>query len=40
MRRRRCSSCWRESGKVATFGEGVRLVQRRDASLDYWEGEP
>lgn len=29
-----------DSGKVGTFGEGVRLVQRRDAALDYWEGEP
>jgi uncharacterized cupin superfamily protein len=29
-----------DSGKVGMFGKGVRLVQRREASLDYWDGEP
>jgi uncharacterized cupin superfamily protein len=29
-----------DSGKVAAFAQGVRLVQRREASLDYWDGEP
>jgi uncharacterized cupin superfamily protein len=29
-----------DSGKVGVFGDGLRLLQRRDASLDYWDGEP
>lgn len=29
-----------DSGKVGTFAPGVRLLQRREAGLDYWDGEP
>jgi uncharacterized cupin superfamily protein len=29
-----------DSGKVGAFAEGVRLLQRREAGLDYWDGEP
>jgi uncharacterized cupin superfamily protein len=29
-----------DSGKVGAFSPGVRLLQRREAGLDYWEGEP
>ena len=29
-----------DSGKVGAFGGGVRLIQRRAANLDYWDGEP
>lgn len=28
-----------DSKKLAVFGAGERFVQRRDASLDYWDGE-
>ena len=28
-----------DSGKVGVFGEGLRLLQRREAGLDYWDGE-
>ena len=28
-----------DSGKVGTFGTGLRLLQRREAGLDYWDGE-
>ncbi|MFG6412326.1 cupin domain-containing protein [Roseateles sp. DC23W] len=29
-----------DSGKVGIFSDGLRLLQRREAGLDYWEGEP
>jgi uncharacterized cupin superfamily protein len=29
-----------DSGKVAAYADGHRLVQRPDANLDYWDGEP
>lgn len=29
-----------DSGKVGVFSEGLRLLQRREAGLDYWDGEP
>ena len=29
-----------DSGKVGAFAPGVRLLQRREAGLDYWDGEP
>lgn len=29
-----------DSGKVGAFAPGVRLQQRREAGLDYWDGEP
>ncbi len=29
-----------DSGKTAAFAPGVRLVQRAEANLDYWDGEP
>lgn len=29
-----------DSGKVAAYADGQRLVQRPDANLDYWDGEP
>lgn len=29
-----------DSGKVAVFSRGPALIQRRDNTLDYWEGEP
>lgn len=29
-----------DSGKLGAFAPGVRLLQRREASLDYWDGEP
>jgi uncharacterized cupin superfamily protein len=29
-----------DSGKVGTSAPGLRLQQRRDAGLDYWDGEP
>lgn len=29
-----------DSGKVGVFSDGLRLLQRRDAGLDYWDGEP
>jgi uncharacterized cupin superfamily protein len=29
-----------DSDKVAAFGEGLRVVHRRGAGLDYWDGEP
>jgi len=29
-----------DSGKVGAFGTGLRLLQRREAGLDYWDGEP
>lgn len=28
-----------DSGKVGVFSEGLRLLQRREAGLDYWDGE-
>jgi len=29
-----------DSGKVGVFAKGLRLLQRREAGLDYWDGEP
>ncbi len=29
-----------DSGKVAAYTRGVRIVQRPGNSLDYWDGEP
>lgn len=29
-----------DSGKVAAYGGGVRHITRRDAGVDYWDGEP
>lgn len=29
-----------DSGKVAAYARGVRIVQRTGSSLDYWDGEP
>ncbi|MBV8034535.1 cupin domain-containing protein [Roseateles sp.] len=29
-----------DSGKVGSFAPGLRLLQRREAGLDYWDGEP
>jgi uncharacterized cupin superfamily protein len=29
-----------DSGKYAAFGTGLRAIQRPEASLDYWDGEP
>ncbi len=29
-----------DSGKVGVFSDGLRLLQRREAGLDYWDGEP
>lgn len=29
-----------DSGKVGVFSTELRLLQRREAGLDYWEGEP
>ena len=29
-----------DSGKVAVFSKGPAFIQRRDESLDYWDGEP
>jgi uncharacterized cupin superfamily protein len=29
-----------DSGKIGAFAAGVRLVQRGEANLDYWDGEP
>ncbi|HEU6455741.1 MAG TPA: cupin domain-containing protein [Roseateles sp.] len=29
-----------DSGKVGVFAEGLRYLQKRDAGLDYWDGEP
>ena len=29
-----------DSGKVGAYAPGLRLLQRREAGLDYWEGEP
>ena len=29
-----------DSGKVGVFAPGLRLLQRREAGLDYWDGEP
>ena len=28
-----------DSGKVGAFAPGLRLLQRREAGLDYWDGE-
>ena len=28
-----------DSGKIGVAGEGLRLLLRRDAEVDYWEGE-
>ncbi|MGQ3054645.1 MAG: cupin domain-containing protein [Roseateles sp.] len=29
-----------DSGKVGIFTPGLRLLQKREAGLDYWDGEP
>jgi uncharacterized cupin superfamily protein len=29
-----------DSGKIGAFAKGHRLIQRREATLDYWDGEP
>lgn len=29
-----------DSGKLGAFAPGVRHLQRREAGLDYWDGEP
>jgi uncharacterized cupin superfamily protein len=29
-----------DSGKIAAYGRGHELVQRPQANLDYWDGEP
>ena len=29
-----------DSGKLAAYAKGVRLIQRAEANLDYWDGEP
>ncbi len=29
-----------DSAKVGIFTPGLRLLQRKDAGLDYWDGEP
>ena len=29
-----------DSGKVGIFTPGLRYLQKRDAGVDYWEGEP
>lgn len=29
-----------DSGKVGVFSTELRLLQRREAGLDYWDGEP
>lgn len=29
-----------DSGKVGIFTPGLRYLQKRDAGLEYWEGEP
>ena len=29
-----------DSGKIAASASGLRLVQRAEANLDYWDGEP
>ncbi|KQV52928.1 auxin-binding protein [Pelomonas sp. Root1217] len=29
-----------DSGKVGSFAPGLRLLQRKEAGLDYWDGEP
>jgi uncharacterized cupin superfamily protein len=29
-----------DSGKVAAFHHGARLIQRPEANVDYWDGEP
>ena len=29
-----------DSGKVGAFAKGVRVMNRLDANLDYWDGEP
>ena len=29
-----------DSGKVGAYANGVRVMQRRADSLDYWDGEP
>lgn len=29
-----------DSGKVGAFHHGIRLLQRPEANLDYWDGEP
>ncbi len=29
-----------DSGKVAAYAQGHRLIQRPEANLDYWDGEP
>ena len=29
-----------DSGKVGAFAKGMRVMNRLDANLDYWDGEP
>ena len=29
-----------DSGKVGAYAQGVRVIQRLQANLDYWDGEP
>jgi uncharacterized cupin superfamily protein len=29
-----------DSGKIGAYARGMRHVQKRDAVIDYWEGEP
>ncbi|CAM3967296.1 cupin domain-containing protein [Roseateles saccharophilus] len=29
-----------DSGKVGVFASGLRFLQKREAGLDYWDGEP
>ena len=29
-----------DSGKVGAYANGVRVIQRLQANLDYWDGEP
>ncbi|TXC65502.1 cupin domain-containing protein [Piscinibacter aquaticus] len=29
-----------DSGKVAGYGRGLRIIQRPGEALDYWDGEP
>ena len=29
-----------DSGKVGAFGKGVRVMNRLEGNLDYWDGEP
>jgi uncharacterized cupin superfamily protein len=29
-----------DSGKVLGYAKGVRVMNRAEANLDYWDGEP